>query len=119
MKSTYILLIFAVILLSLLVIGAGCSNPGVQSDVVKMRLVGITGGNFSESNGYYTGVLTFMNVVQGTGYPMVLCTTDWSVVKLMSCYSLNLTEIAQNVESHRMSSELSGCYVGTIQKVNC
>ena len=120
MKSVYILLMFTVILLSLLVIGAGCvQQEQTKREVITAKLISLTGGDLVSSANYYEGSLVFQDTMNMSQYNLFLCTTDWSVVKLMSCYELNLTEVAQNIESHRMSSELSGCYVGTIQKVNC
>jgi len=120
-------IIVLVILAAFLIIGAGCEtsqqgtntrNQG-QKEVVTAKLTSVTGGNLSQSAGYYEGSLVFQDISNMTEYNMFLCTGNWSVVKLNSCYNLNLTEIAQNVENHKFSSELSGCYVGTLTEVSC
>jgi len=110
-----------IIAAALLVIGAGCAQEPVKArgDVVTAKLISVLGGDFVPSANYYEGSLVFQDTANMSQYNMFLCTTDWKVVKLNSCYSLNLTEMAQNIESHRMSMELSGCYVGTLTEVSC
>ncbi|MCX8193865.1 MAG: hypothetical protein N3G19_00660 [Candidatus Pacearchaeota archaeon] len=47
-------------------------------------------------------------------YLIFACSREWNWVKLNSCYVFNFTEVKENIERHKMSMELSGCYVGTL-----
>lgn len=83
------------------------------------KLVNVTGGGFVESAKYYEGELKFVDTKNNGEYSIFLCTKDWSWIKEGYCYKLNLSEIEENVNNHKYSMELSGCYVGILQQVAC
>jgi len=93
---------------------SGC----IQQDVVA-RLISIEGGSFVDAAGYYEGTLKLKEIKTDKEYSIFVCTKDWSWVELNSCYNFNLSEIENNIESHKYSAELGGCYVGKLEKVNC
>jgi len=80
---------------------------------------GITGSNYISSAGYFEGRLYLNNQDTGEEYNLFVCTKDWSWVKEGMCYNLNLDDINTNIESHKFSSELSGCYVGILDSSSC
>jgi len=83
------------------------------------KLTGTDGGSFVESAGFYEGMLQLTDIKTNNRYIVSTCTQDWSWVKIDSCYKLNLKEINTNMESHKYSAELSGCYVGRLESVEC
>ncbi len=83
------------------------------------KLISITGGDFVPSAGYYEGKLILSDITTGKEYPIFACSESWNWVKESSCYKLNPEEVNENVEQHKFSAELSGCYVGSLEEVSC
>lgn len=86
---------------------------------VTAKLISITGGDFVPSAGYYEGKLILSDITTGKEYPIFACSESWNWVKESSCYKLNPEEVNENVEQHKFSAELSGCYVGSLEEVSC
>lgn len=110
--------IFAVILIG------GCASSMnkenyFNNDFVTAKLVNISGGNLSRAAGLYEGKLTLVDVNMGEEYSIFTCIDSWDWVKLNSCYFFNNSLVKANIENHKYSMELSGCYVGTLNEVNC
>ena len=96
------------------------TRPVIEADDFRIvKLVGIEGGNFVDSVGYYEGTLNFVDVIDNRDYSIFACSKSWDWVKEGNCYKYDITAIKNNVESQRYSMELSGCYVGTLTEVSC
>lgn len=87
--------------------------------VVTAKLTLIEGGDFSDAAGYYEGQLTLLNTITGESYQIFACSKSWDWVKKDSCYKFDINGVNKKIESVRQSAELSGCYVGSLQEVNC
>ena len=120
MKQYYLILgIIAVFSIALI---SGCvqqEESPTESEFVIARLINVVGGDFVESAGYYEGMLTLKDVDSNEEYSIFACAEDWSWVEENSCYKFSPSEVEENVESHKMSAQLSGCYVGTLEKADC
>ncbi len=126
MEQKYYLVIGIIAVLGILVI-SGCVQQQVKtqnqttpkSEFVTAKLISITGGDFVPSANYYEGELNLSNTVTGKKYSIFVCSTSWDWVKQNSSYKFNPDEVNKNIESHKYSAELSGCYVGSLEEVNC
>jgi hypothetical protein len=128
MKQKYYLFAVLVVVLSMLIL-SGCIKKTAQPDsvnttnssdsgFVKAKLIGVNGGEFVQSAGYYEGTLQLVYGGDGT-YSFLVCSNSWNWVKKGSCYRFNPEEVYKNIELNKQSSELSGCYVGTLDRVDC
>jgi hypothetical protein len=90
-----------------------------MNEIVVAKIVNITGGDFVPSADYYEGLLKLQDIKISEIYSIFLCTKNWSPIKMNSCYQFNISEVNENIESHKFSAELSGCYVGTLALANC
>ena len=90
-----------------------------QDVVAKLTNIERATGNVEQFSGYYEGKLSLQDVNSGKIYSIFACSKDWSWVKQDYCYKFNPSEVDNNVQSHMYSAELSGCYIGTLQQVNC
>ena len=102
-----ILIIIAFFVIYSLIFGEKFSN---------YKLINIEGGDFVESAGYYEGNLYFQNLETGEEYSIFTCSESWDWVVKEDCYSINKADVEKNIEEHKFSSALSGCYVGTLNK---
>ena len=118
---TVIILIVAVVLACIFYTNSLTKKQGEsKADIVVAKLTNFEDFGFVQSAGMYEGRLTLIDVNNNTQYIIGPCTQDkldWVVND--SCYRFNITEVNNNIESHRMSMELSGCYVGTLARVSC
>jgi hypothetical protein len=90
----------------------------------KAKINNVTGGDFVPSANYYEGTLFYNCIGQNCkiyiSEPSIfVCTGNWSWVKIGSCYEINDLEVQRNIQNHKYSMELSGCYVGSLKEVNC
>lgn len=107
------------VVIILLVIGSGIyfySNSSLDSVV---RLTNITSVNLVESAGIYEGLLIFTDIKTGKETPLFICSKSWDFVKADNCYIWNDKNIQKNIDSHKYSAELSGCYVGELKVTSC
>lgn len=126
--------LWSVVALALIVLISGCVQrnalPNVKqpanitpatykNEIIIARLINITDAAFSDSSGYYEGRLKLKDIKTNEERWISPCAKDWSWVKEGACYRFNSTEVKRNVESHRYSAELGGCYVGTLEQINC
>ena len=123
-------LIIAIMVLGLLAL-SGCvqqrtrseehitTQTHAKSEFVTAKLVSVEGGVFVPSAGYYEGELTLSDVRTGKEYSIFVCSKSWDWVKENACYRFSPIEVNKNIEQHKLSSELSGCYVGSLDEVNC
>lgn len=130
MKQKYYWIIEIMAVLSILLI-SGCVQQQLstqnqtttqntsKSEFVTAKLINISGGAFVSLANYYEGKLILSNTITGEKYSIPTCSTTWDWVKQNSCYKLNPNEINENLDKHKMSAELSGCYVGSLEEVNC
>jgi len=95
------------------------STTTTEPEFVTAKLISIIGGDFVPSAGYYEGKLVLSDITTGKKYPIFVCSKSWDWVKEGSCYKFNLDEVNENIEQHKFSAELSGCYVGTLEQVSC
>ena len=96
---------------------SGCANT--DSEPVTAKLVSIIGGNFVASAGYYEGKLTLSDTKDGKEYSIPACSKNWDWVKEGSCYQFSPAEVNKNIDQHKYSAELSGCYIGILTQVEC
>ncbi len=89
------------------------------SSIVKAKLINVTGGEIVYSTGKYEGNLTLIDSLANNKYKIFVCTKNWSWIKVGSCYSFNYSNIEENVYNHIFDGELSGCYVGELNKSLC
>ena len=131
MKQKYYFVIGIITILGILAI-SGCAQQQIiqkeqnitptnvtEPKIVTAKLSSITGGDFVASAGYYEGKLILSDIQNGTAYSIFACSKNWGWVKENSCYKFNPEEVNTNIEQHKFSSELSGCYVGSLEEVNC
>lgn len=90
-----------------------------KQELVTAKLIKITGGNFVPSAGYYEGRLLLSDTATNKEYSIFACSQSWDWVKESACYKFNPAEVNKNIEQHRRSAELSGCYVGSLDEVSC
>ena len=98
---------------------SGCVDTETENDIITAKLVNVEGGEYVESAELYEGTLTFEDIYTQKEHEIFVCTEDWSWVVEGNCYILNLPEINENIEQHRFSAELSGCYVGKLTETTC
>ena len=88
------------------------------------RIINVTGGDFNNASNYYEGTLFYDCIGQNCKIYIMepsifVCTENWSWVKVGSCYEINDLEVQRNIQAHKYSAELSGCYIGSFEEVNC
>ena len=93
------------------------STTPTGSEFVTAKLISIT--NFTPCGSYYEGTLILSDTATGEKYSIFVCSKSWDWVKKGSCYKFSPDDINENVEHHKYSAELSGCYVGTLEQVSC
>ncbi len=86
---------------------------------VTAKLISITGGDFVPSAGYYEGRLILSDIATREEYSIFACSKSLNWVKEDSCYKFSPDEVNENIEQHKYSAELNGCYVGTLEQVTC
>ncbi len=122
-KTIYFVLCFVVLLILILVSSAACISeepkPKEEFVIAKLISIGPPNGEFIQSAGLYEGELELENIETSETYSYFVCTYDWSWVKLESCYKFDPVEVQQNIDDHKFSAELSGCYVGTFEEISC
>jgi len=130
MKQKYYWIIGIITVLGILVI-SGCAQQQVntqdqnitpttpKSEFVIAKLISITNSGFVPSANYYEGQLILSNTITKEEYSIFACSTSWDWVKQDSCYKFNPDEVNKNIDGHKMSAELSGCYVGSLEEVSC
>lgn len=94
-------------------------------DTVIAKLVGVelavneSGGNFVPSAGLYEGRLNLQDIKDSSvNYSIFVCNGDWSYVQ-RSCYRFSPSKVEKGIEALKFSMELSGCYSGVLETVNC
>lgn len=90
----------------------------IKQDFVIAKLVSVTGGDFVESGGYYEGMLKLGDTKTNEEYSIFACSKDWSWVEEGNCYKFSPFAVNKNIEQHKYSTELSGCYVGLLEQVS-
>jgi hypothetical protein len=118
-KNPRFFLTILVLVTILVVIGFCFHKINFQENIIIVKLVNATSWGYVESAGYYGGILDFVDIKTSKNYSINPCSKDWSWVKEGSCYEINLREVNQNIESHKYSMMLSGCYVGTLNQTSC
>jgi len=95
------------------------STITTKPEFVTAKLTSVKGGDFVSSADYYEGELILTNIITGKEYSLFVCSKSWNWVKEGSCYKFSPAEVNENIEQHKYSAELSGCYVGTLEQVSC
>jgi len=126
-------------LISVLLVFAGCtpmvdldnaSFDGLRAEIepveqveVVANLVNAQEGSYSTLTGRTWGRLTFeyVNEEKYNLYNLSICTDEnWhEIVKKGECYLLDFESIEQNLERNKYSMQLSGCYTGPLEIVEC
>ena len=115
-------IIFGIIILWIFL--SGCTQTETtttqepESKIVTARLDQVTGGDFVPSAGYYEGELELTDT-KGKAYSIFACSKSWDWVKKGHCYRFDPEEINENIKQRMFSAELSGCYVGNLEEVEC
>jgi hypothetical protein len=123
-KSTIFITILLIIVVVLAYLLFFKKSDNQEEKIVVAKLINVepaddgNGSNYIPSAGYFEGRL-FLSQETGEDYEIFVCSEDWSWVELDSCYEVNLDDVNANVESHKFSAELSGCYVGALAKTTC
>ncbi|MCK4589889.1 MAG: hypothetical protein KAT77_05565 [Nanoarchaeota archaeon] len=86
---------------------------------ITVKLVEISGGGFVEAAGYYEGTLKLRGVGDDEEYTIFACSKSWDWVKQDGCYKFDKSEVDKNVDNHKFSAELSGCFVGRLAETSC
>jgi len=117
--------IFLILILSSLVLIVGCMplqnlNEDSTSSVIIGKLVSDDGkNNFVESAGYYEGNIVLKDVITGKDYSTFVCSQKRNWSKEGDCYEFNLEDVQENIDLHKYSAELSGCYIGEFKQIKC
>ncbi len=114
-----VILVVLIIVFLFIFVGQKLQVWGNSNDLLKYKLITIEGGNFVDSANLYEGNLIFENVENKESYFVFVCSDDWLWVQLNACYKINVNEVERNIKEHKYSAELSGCFVGNLQKVDC
>ena len=94
-------------------------NKSTSNEPIIAKLINVTGGEYVPSANYYEGALMLSDISSNKTYSIFACSLTWDWVKQDACYKFSPEDINVNIKSHERSMELSGCYVGTLEQVNC
>ncbi|HDI03088.1 MAG TPA: hypothetical protein ENF67_00930 [Candidatus Pacearchaeota archaeon] len=120
MKEKYwIIVIVAILMLLSIVVKQQVSNISTEPEFVKAKLIKVINSSFDRYAGYYEGKLILLDIKTGKKYSIFVCSKSWDWVKENSCYKFSPKEVNENIEKHKYSAELSGCYVGTLEEISC
>lgn len=95
------------------------SNSSNTPEFITAKLINITGGDFTPSAQYYEGRLILSYRITGKQITIFVCSESWDWVKQDSCYRFDPNKVNENIEQHKYSAELSGCYIGSLEEVAC
>lgn len=119
MKEKYWIVVIVAILIILVIAIKQQINISTEPEFVIARLIKVVNSSFDRYAGYYEGKLILLDITTGKKYSIFVCSKSWEWVKENSCYRFSPKEVNENIEQHKYSAKLSGCYVGTLEKVSC